>query len=226
MIRAIAFDLDDTLLDTSGLLVPAATQHSFKILIQHGLKLSLAECEKQRLEMIRTVSHKDVFLNLALLYGSAATQAVVPQAIAAFYEPPLPANLPLLPGARQNIDYLKKNNYLLYVVTAGADATQRGKVKALGIQDDFLKVYVIDSLHQQRKKAAFLDIIKLNAISNKELLCIGNSLTSEIYDAINIGAKSCYFEFGDERGKMSSVKSEQPDYHIYNHKDLISTCHL
>ena len=225
MIRAIAFDLDDTLLDTSGLLVPAATQHSFKILIQHGLKLSLIECEKHRLEMIRTVSHKDVFLNLARLYGSEATQVVVPEAIAAFYEPPLPPALPLLPGARQNIDYLK-NKYLLYVVTAGSEATQQSKVKALGIQNDFLKVYVIDSLHQQRKKDAFLEIIKLHSISNNELLCIGNSLTSEIYDAINIGAKSCYFEFGDERGKISSVKSEQPDYHIYNHKDLITTCRL
>ena len=34
MIKVIAFDLDDTLLDTSGLLAPKATRDAFDILIK------------------------------------------------------------------------------------------------------------------------------------------------------------------------------------------------
>ena len=225
MIRAIAFDLDDTLLDTSGLLVPKATLHSFQILIQNGLNLSLQQCEQHRLEMIRSVSHKDVFQKLADNYGSSVTSAAVPKAIQAFYEPALPSTLPLMPGARENIDYLK-TKYLIYVVTAGADATQNGKALALGITKDFRKIYVTDSLKKQRKENAFLDIIKSNGLRNEELLCVGNSLLSEIYDALKIGAKACYFEFGEDRGKISTIKAEQPHYHVRHHFELISTCRL
>ncbi len=225
MIRAIAFDLDDTLLDTSGILVPAATRHSFQILIENGLALTYEQCEQHRLQMIRSVSHKDVFAILAKKFGSEKTESVVPAAIRAFYEPQLPVSLPLLSGARENIDYLK-DKYMLFVVTAGSEATQQNKAKALGIDTDFQKIYVINSLTKERKQNAFLDIIKLCQIKNDELLCIGNSLSSEIADALKIGAKACFFEFGEDRGTISQVLSQQPDYHIRHHQELISTCRL
>lgn len=225
MIRAIAFDLDDTLLDTSGLLVPKATRHSFQILIQHGLKLTLDQCEQNRIDLIRTVSHKDVFQILADKYGTAVTSSAVPAAIQAFYQPPIPATLPLIAGARENIDYLKKK-YSLYVVTAGAEDTQKNKAEALGITQDFKKIYVTDSLKKQRKENAFLDIINSNRLKSDELLCVGNSLSSEIYDALKIGAKACYFEFGEDRGKISLLKEEQPHFHVRHHSELILSCRL
>lgn len=225
MIRAIAFDLDDTLLDTSGILVPKASSHSFQILIKSGLELSLEECEKQRLNLIRSVSHKDVFQSLAEQYGTSETLLAVPDAIKAFYEPALPDQLPLLTGARENIDYLK-HKYKLFVVTAGTEATQLKKAKALGITKDFERIYVTNSLKRQRKSEAFLDIIKNTAIRPEELLCVGNSLHSEIHDAIKIGSLACYFEFGEDRGLISSKEEEQPHYHICHHKDLITTCRL
>ena len=64
-IRSIAFDLDDTLLDTTGLLVPQASQDAFQILIDAGLRLDLKTCEDYRLSLIKTISHKDVFKKLA-----------------------------------------------------------------------------------------------------------------------------------------------------------------
>ncbi len=225
MIRAIAFDLDDTLLDTSGILVPEATRHSFQILIDNGLKLTQQQCEQHRLEMIRSISHKDVFSSLASQYGSATTVLAVPDAIRAFYQPPLPRVLPLLPGARKNIDYLKVK-YLLFVVTAGDELTQINKSKALGIDQNFEKIYVINSLKKERKQNAFLDIINTKKIKAEELLCIGNSLSSEIYDAMQIGAKSCFFEFGEDRGSISQVLGRQPDFHIRHHDELIPTCQL
>ena len=74
MIKAIAFDLDDTLLDTSGLLAPRATREAFEILIKAGLKLSHDECEKLRIEWIKEISHRDVFEKLAIHHGVAETR--------------------------------------------------------------------------------------------------------------------------------------------------------
>ncbi len=225
MIKAIAFDLDDTLLDTTGLLVPKASAEAFAVLIKAGLKLTLDECENFRLEMIKETSHKEVFENLARDYGTAATQLASSEAVRLFYEPTLPEKLPLLDGARKNIDYLKPK-YKLFLVTAGAEDAQNRKAKALGVADDFERIYVVNSLDKKRKKSVFENIIKDNDLKPEELLCIGNSLSSEIYDALQIGAKACYFEFGENRGYSASDPKYTPHFHIRTHAELIAACQL
>lgn len=224
MIKAIAIDLDDTLLDTSGLLAPRATQDAFVYLINNGLKLTLAECEAKRIELIKTISHRDAFEKLAFEYGNENTKKVVPETIRLFYEPLIPPHLPMLEGARENIDYLK-SRYHLYLVTAGTESAQLNKIKSLGIESDFEKIYVVNSLLKKRKKDAFHDIIALQKIAPDQLLCIGNSISSEIKDAIEIQALACYFEYGENRGEISSLQ-RKPHFHIKHHRELISTCQL
>lgn len=225
MVKVIAFDLDDTLLDTSGLLAPSVTREAFDILIKAGLKLTHEQCEKLRVEWIKEISHRDVFERLALNHGTKDTQAAVKIATQIFYEPRLPETLPLLAGAKENLDYLKKK-YALYLVTAGTKDAQLRKVQALNIADHFTEIFVVDSLKKERKKDAFLEIIEKNKIQPQDLLCIGNSLISEIKDAIAIQALSCYFEFGEDRGTLSDDPKLKPTYHIKNHAELISTCQL
>lgn len=225
MIKAIAFDLDDTLLDTTGLLVPTASVESFRILIQAGLKLTLDECEAKRLEWIKKISHRDVFEKLANEYGDESTRKVVPQAIQVFYEPNIPSTLPLLPGAKENLEYLKKK-YKLYLVTAGFENAQINKAKALRVFGFFEKMFVVNSLIHQRKKNIFLQIIEENKIKPSELLCIGNSLSSEIHDALQIGATACYFEFGEDRGTLADKLTMKPQFHIKSHHELIAQCQL
>ena len=224
MIKAIAIDLDDTLLDTSGLLAPRATQDAFVYLINNGLRLTLAECEAQRIELIKTISHRDTFEKLAYEYGDENTKKVVPETIRLFYEPLIPPHLPMLEGARENIDYLK-SRYQLYLVTAGTESAQLNKIKSLGLESDFLKTYVVNSLLKKRKKDAFREIIALQKIEPDQLLCIGNSISSEIKDAIEIQALACYFEYGENRGEISSLP-RKPHFHIKHHRELISTCQL
>lgn len=225
MIKAIALDLDDTLLDTTGLLVSKASREAFQHLINFGLKLSLDECEKFRIDLIKHMTHRDVFEKLSVTYGDLNTQLQTQKAIELFYNPKLPSVLPLLPGARENINYLK-NKYKLYLVTAGNLQAQLNKAKALGIENDFIKIFVINSVIKEKKKNAFIEIIQTNQIKNQELLCIGNSLSSEINDAIEIQAKSCYFEYGEERGESSIHLIKQVNFHIKAHAELIGTCRL
>jgi putative hydrolase of the HAD superfamily len=224
MIKVIAIDLDDTLLDTSGLLAPKATLDAFSFLIRNGLQLSPEQCEERRLELIKSISHREVFEILARQYGSHKTLEILPEVINIFYDPAIPELLPLMDGAKENIDYLK-NKYSLYLVTAGAETAQRKKAQALGIAQDFKKIFVVNSLLKKRKKEAFLKIINDEQIKPEELLCIGNSISSEITDALAIGAMACYFEFGEDRGDITKLPL-QPHYRIKNHKELIKACQL
>lgn len=224
MIKAIAIDLDDTLLDTSGLLAPKATEDAFSCLIKNGLQLDIAQCEARRLELIKSISHREVFEILARQYGNQQTIQVLPDVIKLFYDPVLPDKLPLMDGARENIDYLK-SKYNLYLVTAGTEAAQIQKAKSLGITNDFKKIYVVNSLLKKRKKDSFLEIIESEGIGTSNLLCIGNSISSEITDALAINALACYFEFGEDRGDINKLP-RKPHFHIKHHKELISACQL
>ncbi len=224
-ITTIAFDLDDTLLNTSGLLVPAASKQAFNILIEHGLKISLDECERQRREAIKTISHKDLFLHLAKTYGTKQTLAAVEKATRAFYEPQLPEHLPLIDGAESIIHELK-NKYHLYIVTAGYESGQKNKIKSLKIGNLFKGIFVVNNLNNERKIDAFRQILTLENIQPENLLCIGNSLSSEIRDAKELGAVSCYFEFGEDRGKIPTDPKYRPDYHIKEIGQLTDACKI
>lgn len=224
-ITTIAFDLDDTLLNTSGLLVPDASLQAFNILIKNGLTLSIEDCERQRREAIKTISHKDLFLQLAKNHGTKETLASVDQAIRAFYEPQIPENLPLIPGAESLIHNLK-NKYHLYIVTAGFESGQKNKIKSLKIENFFKGIFVVNSLNNERKIDAFRQILNLENIEPENLLCVGNSLSSEIKDANELGAISCYFEFGEDRGKIPTDPQFQPDYHIKEIGQLTATCKI
>lgn len=224
MIKVIAFDLDDTLLDTTGILLPKASEDSFKILIQAGLKLNLKQCEEHRVEMIKHTSHKEVFKKLTKLYGDHRTEAALPSAIDAFYDPKLPEYLPLLPGAKENLELLK-NKYTLVLVTAGTQEGQKNKIRALGIEPFFSSIYIVDSLQKKKKADAFLNLLNIYKIKPEQLLCIGNSLLSEIKDALEIGAIACYFQFGEKRGDLSQLHIH-PHFTLKHHKDLIPTCKL
>ncbi len=224
-IRAIAFDLDDTLMDTTGILVPNAAKNAFQILIAAGLTLTLDECEEKRTQLVKSISHKEVFAKLAAQFGTAETIASLNHANKAFYEPALPQKLPLLDGAIENIEILKKK-YNLYVVTAGFESAQNRKIKALGIDHHFKKIFVVNSLEKERKISAFLKILELENILPSQLLCIGNSLSSEITDAKILGAVSCYFEFGEDRGAVSAHPDQKPTFHIHHHREMITACKL
>ena len=224
MIKAIAFDLDDTLLDTSGLLTPQASRETFNLMIQKGLKLSLGECESFRTNLIRTYSHREVFEKLANTYGTAETVQNLPEIYDSFYFAKLPKDLPLIKDAQENLSYLK-TKYALYLVTAGIESSQLAKVEALGIKKDFKEVFVVNSLLKHKKKDAFQKILELENIQAEQLLCIGNSLLSEIQDAISLNAKACYFEHGEERGKLTDLP-RPPDFHVKNHAELIKACQL
>ena len=224
-IRAIAFDLDDTLLDTSGKLSPQAAQNAFQILIDAGLKLTLAECEQKRTEMIRTISHKEVFEKLAQDFGTSTTQAATAHATKAFYEPDVPEQLHLLAGALENLEYLSQN-YALYLVTAGNADAQKQKIAALRIGHYFKKIFIVNSLIKERKIHSFKKILDIENIDASQLLCVGNSLSSEIADAVQLKAKSCFFDFGEDRGQVEQLEKLKPDFHVTEHKELIGVCQL
>ena len=223
-IKAIAFDLDDTLLDTTRLIVPQAATAACLQLIKAGLTLDLDKCMKLRQELAKSMSHKEIFPYIALHYGVNSTQAIQ-SAIKCFYKPEVPKNLAPFQDALANILELK-SHYSIYLVTSGDFETQTKKIHSMKIEHLFQDIYIVDSLKNEKKTNAFLKIITKQKIMPAELLSFGNRLSSEIRDAKKIGAMTCYFAYGEHFGEIPKISEDYPDFTIYNHKDFISVCKL
>lgn len=224
-IKCIAFDLDDTLLDTSGILVPEASRRACQAMINYGLECELQQCLDLRGQLTIDHSHTEIFPIIAERYSCTQPEQAIAAAIREFYNPEIPDFLPPLPGVIENLEYLS-TKYQLFVVTMGNQATQLKKVNALKISHYFEKIYVVDSLQQQKKRKAFEDIIASHNIQPEELLSIGNRISSEIRDANVLGAKSCHFYFGEHRDEPFGTPFDKPHFIIKNHRELRSTCNL
>ncbi|MBO9665271.1 MAG: HAD hydrolase-like protein [Bdellovibrio sp.] len=225
LIKTIAFDLDDTLVDTSGLLVPMASQRACEAMINAGVCCSLEECMQVRQELAAQLSHTEIFTQIAHRYGTNQIGKAVHDALEEFYNPEVPTVLPLLSGATENLLALKEH-YNLYLVTMGSLEAQIEKIQALQIEKFFKKIYILNGFIGERKEFAFRDILANEGHNPHELLSIGNRLSSEIRDAKRLGASTCYFAHGEHVGEEAVYPEDTPDYTIMHHKDLIKVCGL
>lgn len=223
--KSIAFDLDDTLLDTSGILVPAASRRACEAMLAAGLQCSLDECLQMRHDMASQQSHTEIFTRIVKRFGTSQPEKAVEGALQEFYNPAVPATLPLMPGALENLEYLKKD-YQLFLVTMGSKTSQEQKIKALGIAHHFQKIYILNGFIGEKKDLAFRDILASQQHAPHELISIGNRLSSEIRDGKRLGADTCYFAYGEHVGEIPQYPEDHPDFTITQHKDLIPVCGL
>lgn len=223
--KVIAFDLDDTLLDTSGLLIPLASQRACEAMIAAGVNCTLEQCLIDRHHMSPSHSHTEIFTTIANKYGTNQMGKAVHDALERFYNPEIPMALPLLAGAIENLQELKKK-YKLYLVTMGSPEAQKNKIRALNIDTLFHGIYILNGFIGERKEMAFLDIIEREFILPEELLSIGNRLSSEIRDAKRCGGRTCYFAHGEHVGETPQFPEDHPDFTVQHHKELISACGL
>lgn len=223
--KAIAFDLDDTLVDTTNLLVPMASRATYDAMTAQGLRTTFEVFEQERKLGALSMSHQKIFQVIAEKYGQPYSDALVKTGIETFYNPPLPKKLALLPGAIENLEMLK-GRYKLYLVTSGAINTQKEKVNRAGIASYFEDMFFLDSFKKERKKTAFAKIIQSLLIKPSELLVIGNRLSQEIRDGKESGCFTCYFKYGEHVGEEAQDHLEIPDNEIVEHKEFIKACQL
>ncbi|UOF00840.1 HAD family hydrolase [Bdellovibrio reynosensis] len=223
--KSIAFDLDDTLLDTSGLLVPRAAQRACEKMIEAGVRCTLQECLDMRQSLASDYSHTEIFTQIANHYGTNQPGRAIHDALHEFYNPEVPEQLPLLPKALENLEKLSAN-YNLFLVTMGSYESQVRKIKALKIEKHFKKIYILNGFIGEKKDIAFRDIVRIASHYPHELLSIGNRLSSEIRDGKRVGADTCYFAYGEHVGEKPLYPEDHPDFTIYNHEELIPKCGL
>lgn len=108
---------------------------------------------------------------------------------------------------------LKGNKFL---VTTGFEKLQWSKVHALGIEEDFKKIYIVDPAQSAlTKKDIFQQIMEENSLSAHEVIVIGDDPDSEIKAASALGITTVLYE------KEIRNPEAEVDFRIMDFKELV-----
>jgi putative hydrolase of the HAD superfamily len=227
--RRIVFDLDDTLLDTAGRLVPPAAREACNAMIRAGLKVDLDAALKERAAFIRREPRGNVYRHLVDTYGvrdGIRPEEVVNVGSRAFHEREVEHDIALFPGAMETLQHLSHAGYPLYLVTSGNELTQRQKVALLRIEAFFRKVYYVDPSRGETKQNAFRQIMEREPGEAETFLSVGNRVDTDIAEAKELGWKTCWVRIGEYAHMGPRTKAETPDYEVSHIQDLVTVCRL
>lgn len=135
-----------------------------------------------------------------------------------YYEQFLGEGHELMPYARETLKYLAER-YPLYVVTNGFAKVQTSRLKLADIEKYMTGIFISEQIGVQKPQKEFFDAcfeqIQTD-LKPKEVLLIGDSLTSDILGAKNAGIASCWYN----PEKKVNDRKIVPDYEICSLTEL------
>jgi FMN phosphatase YigB (HAD superfamily) len=226
--RCVAFDLDDTLLDTCNLLIPAAARESAEAMAKAGLAASPEQALAARAELFRQDPRLPIYGRIVARFGvvpGADAGAVAEAGRLAFTRRDVDPSLVPFPAATKVLDALRAK-YKLYLVTSGDSATQMRKVEVLGLEPRFDAVFAVDASRGERKGGAFAKILRLSGQPAELCLSVGNRVDTDIGEAKALGWRTCWLRHGEYVHMRPRGEAERPDFAIDRIEELIEACNL
>lgn len=218
-IKAIIFDLDDTLYDCSGTLVLKSKKLAAKI-ISKALKCSEAEALELQLELEERLGPKaDISREIANLYNlpeefcreisNTINTLEVEDAI-------------LFPDAIDAINELKKTGYKLFLVTLGKKEWQERKIKVLGLENVFDEIIITDN--PLGKEKCFKEILIKYDLEPEQVLCVGDKIKDEIEVGKRLGMSTALMKHGRHYNfYKSEINDSEPYTYITKISDLLGS---
>lgn len=204
----IIFDLDDTLVDTSGCLTPERLKVALQRLIEAGLQVADFSSALELLLRLdaSASSAKEAIAEFLELYEAEPTLASI--AIKEVYEAPLEEALLFpLDSAIELLEELKKTHKLA-LVTVGLELQQRLKLKKAGIDSSIFSRIIVSGPHD--KKRHYRALLDEFMESPSHVVVCGDRIKSDLTPAKELGFKTIHVRWG--RGVNAQGSSRDVDF--------------
>lgn len=212
----IIFDLDDTLIDSSGSIIPIKLKAALQAMMKAGLKVpSFDNAFKTMLDINATAPNGKETLRLFLdsiradarfleigvkeYYGATETSFAVSP----------------LPQAREVLEELKENHDLV-IVSAGEEKQQHFKLKKANINPAlFHKIIVCEGYN---KKSHYKNLMKEFNYRPDNILVCGDKFETDLLPAKELGMRTAHLLWG--RASGIPLKNAGPDYSLRSLSEL------
>ncbi len=212
----IIFDLDDTLVDTSGCITHFKLEDALHAMVRDGLILpDFAEA----LDLLRRLdstseSARTAIAEFVEIVG--ADRRHYELAVKEVYEN-IPVEMPLFPlkGALETLNELRQHHQLA-LVTVGNQAQQMEKLKKAGIDSRiFSKIAVTEERNKKPHYQVIMD--ELGYLPSQVLVC-GDRVPLDLVPARELGFKTVKMQWG--RGLNATGYTSDVDYFISELQEL------
>ena len=220
-IRAIIFDLDDTIYDCSGTLVLRGRRQVAKT-IARLINSSEEEAYHLQLEMEEKYGVKaNIYEKIVSHYHLPGTYAQ--ELLEEFVHIDI-SDITVFPDVMDTMIQLKGRGYWVVLVTSGDKEIQRKKIDVLGLNNRYFDDIVItERNNDQSKKACFQETMKRYDLQPEEVICVGDKIDDELAASKSLGMVTVMFEHGRHYKAYLKVQDKyiKPDYFIKHIKDIL-----
>lgn len=212
---SVFLDLDDTILDFNKA-EEKALKETFRRLgieptekiISRYSEINLRQwelLEKKCISREETLEGRFRILFDELGIGASSSEAN------GIYEKLLGVGHFFVPGAEKLLRQLY-GKYRLFIVSNGTGSVQDSRLASAGISGYFEDIFISERLGYNKPSREFYNCCfeKIPELDRDKSIVVGDSLTSDILGGINMGIKTCWFNYR----KRSPREDIKPDYVI------------
>lgn len=207
MIEALVFDLDDTLIDTTGQLVVPAHQEAAAAMIAAGLEATVEEVAAKRIDFARAAPIEEVDLRTAGFFGAKDVGAVAAAGHQAYFGRRV-RSLTALPFVAGVLDGLSDRR--LHLVTAGFEQTQRKKIELCGLERFFETIEVVPVGDDKGPALARA----LQGVAASASLVVGDRVDKEIEAGRRLGVWTVRIASGEGQYMKPLNDLQRPHYTV------------
>jgi putative hydrolase of the HAD superfamily len=203
----IIFDLDDTLIDTTGSITPVKLEQALTKMVEAGLQVGDFQEALTILKRLDMASESASQTLLEFLEISNAGRKYFDIGYAELYGP-LPSDFPVYP-LDQALDILSElcSEHQIALVSMGKPEQQLLKLKNAGIDSTIFSKILISEDHD--KKPHYKTILDELGFSPSQTLVCGDRVKRDLSPAKELGCITVHMQWG--RG-LSSLLSALPHY--------------
>ena len=211
-IKAVIFDLDDTLYDCSGSLIDASRRRAAKALVEAGLTCT----EEEVYQLQKELSEKHgpyhlIFNEIVNKYN--ADSKLINIAYKAYNSSEVSEIKPF-PYVISTFKELKENGYKLFLLTVGVHERQEKKINILGLKPYFDEIVISDQEIGLPLEDCMRDLIERHTINFREAVMVGDRVREELRIAKSLGMTTIQMLHGRFKNEPAVNDCDKPDYKI------------
>ena len=200
----IIFDLDDTLIDTSGWFVPIKLADGLQAVVSQGLKLPFSfEKALERLEEINSNADNGTDAIQKFLQEIGQPETHLSAFKEEYYGPPhLDFYMEPLEGVLQTLHQLAEKHDLA-ITSKGTEELQLRKMHSAGIETNLFKKILVTP--EYNKKECYQQLMEEFKLTNKQLVVVGDKSKTDLLPAIELQIPTIHMLWGRSKHNPSDV---------------------
>jgi uncharacterized cofD-like protein len=220
-IKAVIFDLDDTLYDATSQLIDVARKRVAKKFVELGVPLSEQELIDLQVSIFNQYGGKaDIFEHIIDQFDLPHKHTTKKEILKVYSEDTIPPIIPF-PETIPLLKELKKNNIKIGIVTTGRYTRQMNIIDMIGIKKYIDEIVVHNVEEGGTKKDSFLHILSRLKIKPENVVSVGDKIYSEIKVSNILGMHTVQFVHGRFKDVKPKLPTEYPDFKVGLLSELI-----